>query len=101
MELLTRLKTEKPEFFKKFQRVFVTVTGLLAFFLLLLQADVFHGDWVADVKPWVIFLIAFFGGNAAGAQATTVKPELQDEKTKENVVKSLDQAEIYDIKNNA
>ncbi len=99
-ELFKRIATSKPEFFKKLQSVVLTLAVLAL--MVIIGINYFE---IFDLGPkgekatnilW--YVVTFLGGSLVTGQLATTKPELQDEKTKENVVKSLNSTEIHELK---
>jgi hypothetical protein len=100
IQIFSRFTSSKPEFFKKIQTYILVIAALLLVLMLGNNwLDIFDlGVRGEKIVSALWYVIAFLGGGGVTAQLATNKAELQDDKTKINVVKSLDQADIHEIR---
>lgn len=100
LEFFTRLFTSKPEFFAKLQKWVLAIAVVLL--LVIAGVDWFElfdfGAKGEKLTTVLWYIVTFLGGSAVTTQVTTTKADLQDDTTKENVIKATDVNEVMAIK---
>lgn len=87
-QLLQRLGSESPRFFKIMQIASLVLGAIAAAMKWLIDNDVWDLNEPTETKVSKVLtaVIAFFGGSLFASATGTTKPELMDDKTKTNVL---------------
>lgn len=99
-ELIARLKAEKPEFFRKLQKWSLLIAGIIIVVAYVVQyfAPGFATEIISKLINASWYIISFVSGGVIVAQATTTNAALQDDKTKQNILKSASINDLTDAK---
>ncbi len=87
-QLLQRLGSESPRFFKIMQIASLVLGALAGVLKWLVDNDIWtlHEPTETKVSKVLTAVIAFFGGSLFASATSTTKAELMDDKTKINVL---------------
>ena len=100
LELIERLRSDKPEFFRRLQNWSIGIAlGMLVILGLINWLEIVDlGDKLPIINYTLWGIIIFFSSTAATSAVATTKPELQDEETVKNIVKTMSIEEFTQIK---